>query len=138
MGIKEITYLKIDNFVFESFENFNYLGPILNVDKKTNIEIAKRIRKDKKPYYVNTKLIKSKFVTKNIEMEIYKTMIRPAVTYSSETWTLTAKDENNLRNFERQILRKTSGLLNTDNIWRIRNNMEIDKIVEGADIVRFT
>jgi uncharacterized membrane protein len=32
--------------------------------------------------------------------------LRPVVTYSSETWTLTAKDENNLRISERQILRK--------------------------------
>jgi len=24
-----------------------------------------------------------------------------------------------------------------DNIWRIRNNMEIDKLIEDADIVRF-
>jgi len=39
-------------------------------------------------------------------MRIYKTMIRPVITYSSETWTLTEKDENNLRVFERQILRK--------------------------------
>jgi len=33
-------------------------------------------------------------------MKIYKTMIRPVVTYSSETWTLTAKDEKNLRLFK--------------------------------------
>jgi hypothetical protein len=26
---------------------------------------------------------------------------------------------------------------NNNNIWRIRNNMEIDKLTEGADIVRF-
>jgi len=64
-------------------------------------------------------------------------VIRPVGTYSSETWTLTAKDGKNLRIFERQILRKTSGPVNTDDIWRIRNNMEIDKLVEGADIVRF-
>jgi len=38
-------------------------------------------------------------------MKIYKT-IRPVFTYSSETWTLTAKDENNLCIFERHILRK--------------------------------
>ena len=51
--------------------------------------------------------------------------------------TLTAKDENNLRIFERQILRKIFGPVNIDNIWRIGNNMEIDKLIEGADIVRF-
>jgi hypothetical protein len=70
-------------------------------------------------------------------MEIYKTMIRPVVTYSSETRTLTAKDENNLRIFERQILRKIYGPVNIDSVWRIRNNMEIDNLIEGADIVRF-
>jgi hypothetical protein len=28
------------------------------------------------------------------------------------------------------------GLVNIDNIWRIRNNMEIDELIEGADIMR--
>jgi len=69
--------------------------------------------------------------------KIYKTMISPVVTYSSETWTLTAKDENNLSIFERQILRKIFGAVNIDNIWRIRKNMEIDELIEGADMVRF-
>jgi len=69
-------------------------------------------------------------------MKIYKTITRPVVTYSSETWTLTTKDENNLRIFERQILRKIFGPVNIVNIWGIRNNMEIDKLIEGADIVR--
>jgi hypothetical protein len=64
-------------------------------------------------------------------------MILPVVTYSSETWTLTAKYENNIRIFERQILRKIFGPINIDNIWTIRSNMEIDKLIEGADIVRF-
>jgi len=70
-------------------------------------------------------------------LKIYKTIIRPVVTYSSETWTLTAKDEKKLCIFERQILRKIFGPVNIENVWRIRNNMEIDKLTEGADIVRF-
>jgi len=71
-------------------------------------------------------------------MKIYKSVVRPVVTYSSETWTLTANDENNPRIFERKVLRKIFGPVNIDNIWRTRNNMEIDKLViEGADIVRF-
>jgi hypothetical protein len=65
-------------------------------------------------------------------MKIYKTII----IYSSETWTLTAKDENYLRIFERRILRKIFGPVNIENTWRIRNNIENDKLIEGADIVR--
>ena len=70
-------------------------------------------------------------------MKIYKTMIRPVVTYLSQTWTLTAKYENNLRIFERQILKKIFGPVNIDNVWRIRNNMETDNLIEEADIVRY-
>jgi hypothetical protein len=35
------------------------------------------------------------------------------------------------------ILRKISGPVDIENIWRIRNNMEIDNLIEGADTVRF-
>jgi len=61
-----------------------------------NIEIAERIAKGSKAYYANSKLIKSKLLKKNTKMKICKTMIRRVVKYASETWTLTAKDENNL------------------------------------------
>ena len=135
--MKDITNLKIDNFAFESVENFNYLGFILNADNKMNIEIVERIAKGNRAYYANVKLIKLKFLKKNTKMKIYKKMIRPVIMYSSETWTLTTKDENNLHIFERQILRKIISPINIDNIWKTQNNMEIDKLIEGADIVRF-
>jgi hypothetical protein len=119
-GTKDITHLKIDNFAFENVKNFNYLGSILNADNKMNTEIAERRVKGNKACYANAKLIKSKFLNRNTKMKIYKTIIRPVVTYLSETWTLTAKDENNLRIFERQILKKIFDPVNIDNIWRIR------------------
>jgi hypothetical protein len=95
-GTKDITRLKFDNFASENVENFNYLGSILNVDNNINIEIAERIAKGNKAYNANAKLIKSKFLKKNAKMKIYIMVMRPVVTYSSETWTLTAKDENNV------------------------------------------
>jgi len=49
-------------------------------------------------------------------MKIYELIIRPVVTYSSETWTLAAKDENQSRIFERQMLWKIFGPVNIDNI----------------------
>ena len=81
-----------------------------------NIEIAERMVKGNKSYYANAKLIKSKLLKRNTKIKIYKTIIRPVITYSSVTWTITAKDEKNLRIFERQILRKIFGPVNIDTI----------------------
>jgi len=62
-------------------ENFNCLGSILNADNKMNIEIAEKVAKGNKAYYANSKLIKSKLLKKNTKMKIYKTMMRPVVTF---------------------------------------------------------
>jgi hypothetical protein len=56
-GIEELTHPKIYSFTFENVENFNYLGFILNVDNKMNIETAERIARGDKGYYANSKLI---------------------------------------------------------------------------------
>jgi hypothetical protein len=71
-------------------------------------------------------------------MRIHLTLIRPVVTYASETRTLTEKDEMRLRIFERQILRKIFGPIQIGkDIRRIRNNDELDQVINGADIARF-
>jgi hypothetical protein len=43
------------------------------------------------------------------KLKIYKSLIRRIVTYGGEAWTLTNRDENYLRKFERRILRKIYG-----------------------------
>jgi len=95
----------------------------LNADNNMYIEIAERILEGNKAYYAKAKLITSKFLKRNIKMKKYKTIIRSVVTYSSETWNLTAKDEKEkkkiLRYFERQMLGKIFGPVNIDNIRRI-------------------
>jgi len=63
------------------------MSSISNADNKMNIDIAERIVKGNKAYYVNAKLIKLKFLNRNTKMKTHKTIIRPVVTYSLETWT---------------------------------------------------
>ena len=65
---------------------------------------------------------------------MYKTLIRPVVTYESETWTLLQIDEKMLSVFERKILRSIFGALN-ENIWR-RTNSELYKLYKESDIVK--
>jgi hypothetical protein len=63
--------------------------------------------------------------------------IKPVTTYGSETWTLTKSDKNLLRIFERKILRKMYGPVQERDTWRIRNNEELNRFIQGEDIVKF-
>ena len=50
--------------------------------------------------------MKSRALNRSSKLKMYKSLIRPVVTYGCEAWTLTNGDEQHLRIFERRILRK--------------------------------
>jgi hypothetical protein len=54
------------------------------------------------------------------KVKIYRTLIRPVVTYGSETWTMSAADENALRVFERKVLWRIYGPVREGERWRMR------------------
>jgi hypothetical protein len=82
--------------------------------------------------------MKSRALNRSSKLKIYKTLIRPVVTYGSEAWTLTRRNEQQLRIFERKILSKIFGAIQDENgIWRSRKNQELDELIGNADIVRF-
>jgi len=51
------------------------------------------------------------------------------VIYGAETWTMTEKDMNYLMIITRRILKKISGLVQGRNGWRIRTNLELNKLI---------
>ena len=84
------------------------------------------------------KLLLNKLLNYNSKIQIYKTIIRPAVTYGCETWVLTASGENQLYIFERKILRKIYGpTQNPDGTWRIKTNDELRHRMKQEDIIKF-
>ena len=70
-------------------------------------------------------------------MQIYRTLVRPVVIYGSESWTLTMEEERALTVFERKILRKIYGPVKENELWRTRQNDELEAIIKGENIVRF-
>jgi hypothetical protein len=63
---------------------------------------------------------------------------RTVVTYGCEAWTLTSRNEQQLRIFEQKILRKMFGPVQEENgLWRIRKNHELNELIENVNIVRF-
>ena len=60
----------------------------MNGNNSIEEEIKRRISLGNKAFYANQDLLKSKLLTKNSKLRIYKTLVRPVVTYACETWVL--------------------------------------------------
>ena len=123
---------------FEHVKELSKLGTQLNQTNSTNSEIHARILSENRCYYSCGKLVKSRALSRNLKLKIYKSLIRPAVTYGCDAWTLTTRNEQHLRIFERKILRKIFGpVQDKDGSWRIRMNHKLNELIGNADNVRF-
>jgi hypothetical protein len=72
----------------------------------------------------------SRFLSKNLKIKIYETLILPIVQYGCETRSVT------LRVFENGILRRIFGLKRDDNgVWRRLHNEEIHRLYRSPNIV---
>jgi len=129
--------LRIGNKTFEAVQSFQYLGNIIGNTNNNNKCIKERIMMGNKAYYANRQLVNSSLISRNSKLQLYCTLIRPVVTYGSESWTLTMEDERALAVFERKILRKIYGQMKENELWRIRRNDELEAIIKGENIVRF-
>jgi hypothetical protein len=67
---------------------------------------------------------------------IYKVLIRPVLTFASETWTLSKTNER-LSLFERRVLRCIFGAKQENGTWRKRYNCELYEIFNEPNIVNY-
>jgi hypothetical protein len=50
-----------------------------------------------------------RLLSKNVKIEIYKTIILPVILYGCEIWSLELREEHRLRLFENRVLRRIFG-----------------------------
>jgi hypothetical protein len=136
-GRRGIKNLQIGDRSFERVSDFIYLGNMINKNSDNAKCIQERITIGNRAYNMNRILFNSKMMSRACKLMVYKTLVRPVVTYGSEMWTLTREEEGRLGLFERKILRKIYGPISENGNWRIRYNEEVDKIIQGENIVRF-
>ncbi|KAI5708261.1 hypothetical protein M8J77_019306 [Diaphorina citri] len=135
---RAVENLEIGGKTFKGVTQFKYLGEVVDNTGKIGNAIKERLQIGNRAYFANQTLLKNRLITRKTKMKIYKTIIRPIITYGSETWTLTKEEQEKIRRFERKIIRRIYGPIRVDeNEWRIRYNNEINDILNGEDIVRF-
>jgi hypothetical protein len=98
--------LLIGNKTFEAVQSFQYLGDNISNTNSNNKCIKERIMMVNKAYCANRQQANSSLISRNSQLQIYRTLVRPVVTCRSESWTITMEEERALAVFERKILRK--------------------------------
>ena len=72
-----------------------------------------------------------------LRVVLYKTLIRPVVSYGAEAWTLTKKEVQAPLIFERKIFRRIYGPKYQNGEWKSRTNRELEQMSKGENIVKW-
>jgi hypothetical protein len=107
--------------------SFKYLVSMVNINNTTEEEIKERISAGNKAYFAHKMLFMSKTLSKKSKLKLYNSVIRPTVTYASETWVLKKQTEEKLLVFERKIMRRIYGpTVDPNGLRKRRINEEIN------------
>jgi len=95
----------MNGVTYEGVAEFIYVGTLISNDNSVEKEIKRLILAGNSTYFAAISLFRSRFLSRSTKIILYKTLIRPIVSYGAEAWTLTKKEEQALLIFERKILR---------------------------------
>jgi hypothetical protein len=125
------------NGVTYGVADFIYLGMLIGNDSSIQKEIQRHILAGNRTYFAALSLFRNRPLSRATKMRLYKTLIRPAVTYGAETWTMTKKEEQAVLIFERKIFRRIYGPKYEDGEWKSRTNRQLEELSEGENIVKW-
>jgi hypothetical protein len=91
-------------------------------------EIQRRILAGIRTYFAAVSLFRSRLLSRATKIILYKTLIRPVVSYGAEAWTLTKKEEKAVLIFERKLFRKIYGPKYENRECKRRTNQELEEM----------
>jgi hypothetical protein len=113
------------------------LGTTLINQNDIHDEIKSRLNSGNACYYSVQNILSSRLISKNLKINIHKTVILPVVLYGCETWSLTLREEHRLRVSDNRELRRIFGpKMEEDGSWRKLHNDELQNLYSSPNIVR--
>lgn len=120
-NLEEKHSIEIDGKYLEQVKCYKYLGVVINSKGNLEEEINERVAKTGRLFNsIKASFLGKKEVPSSIKAEIVKKIMKPVLTYGSETWTTNERIRSKITSIEMRFLRKIEGKTKKD---RIRNEV---------------
>ena len=106
----------MDGVALPEVVDFKYLGSVVANDTSMEPEVKSRLSKGWQKWRSLTGVLCDKNMPIKLKGKVHRTVVRPVMMYSSETWALRKKDENTLDTAEMKMLRWSTGVTKMDKI----------------------
>ena len=113
-------------------KKFRYLGLMLVEDGELDAEVDLRIQASWKNWRKLSGVLCDRRLSSRLKGMIFKTVVRPAMTYGTETWAIKKSHERRMDIAEIKMLRWAQGVTRWDKI----RNEEIQKRMRVTEIHR--
>jgi hypothetical protein len=87
------TYLEIGSYEFETVYSFTYLGSEVNYKNDISVDIQNHILSANRCFHGLRKHLKLHLISRRTKTLMCEVLVRPVLTYASETWTLSKTGE---------------------------------------------
>ena len=114
------------------------MGTTLTHQNSIPEEIKSSLRLGNACYHSVQNLLSSRLLSKNLKIQIYRTIILLVGLCGCETWPLTLRKERKLGVFEKKVLRRIFGPRRDEvtGEWRRFHNKELNDLYSSPNIVR--
>ena len=120
--------IETGRYNFEKVDSFTYLGSLVTGDNNVSEEITNRLTVANRAHFGLKSHPESQLLSKKTKMLIYKTLVRPVFTYTTEAWTTTKNYERRLSIFKRKILRRIYCSICKRGHWPKRYNRKLEEL----------
>ena len=110
------TTVKLVDAELPTVTSFKYLGSLFTSEGGSQADVNNRIRIGWMKWKEVSGVMCDRKMPVELKDKVFKTIIRPAMTYGSECWAVKKKDENKLNSAEMRMLRWARGKTRLDHI----------------------
>uniref|UniRef100_A0A336LYA8 CSON007526 protein n=1 Tax=Culicoides sonorensis TaxID=179676 RepID=A0A336LYA8_CULSO len=121
--------IKLGDTVLPKCEKFKYLGSIVNENASCDDDVLHRISVGWMKWRENSGIFCDAKMPLKLKGKLYTTIVRPALTYGTQCWTMYAQYKNKMTAAEMKMCRMSLGVTKMDKIKseRIRGSLHIKK-----------